>query len=572
MSSARNRVRVLARFRPQTEDEKLFGKNTCVQIGNNFKSVGVQGQIFSFDRIFDWNSTQQNIYEYSGQPIVSDFLRGYSSAIMVYGQTGAGKTHTMHGKENEAGIVQRALTQIFQEVEAFEHAKKPQFVVSFYEIYLEKIYDLLDTSKQNLRVRSHPTLGTIVEDLTEKAVASSDEAMEILKAGIRNRTTSATKMNVDSSRSHAIFRIGMTMSSEDDTETRCSLLLVDLAGSESGAEGGLALDQQKKINLSLTSLGKVIYSLTEGCRGTSDSLSSPSASAPTLNEEQAVPLTPEQKVDRRLFYVTRIPGSSQPGPLGAQSTPNIASTPRHVPYRDSKLTRVLSDALGGHSRTCLILCASPSLKYESETLSTLRFGQRAKLIKNDCVPQRFNSATNTPTGSNKSMQELYARLDTLQQQLDESQGKERDDENSNLKNSLQLITKERDDLLQENTVIRDALTEKQNNEALHASIDNLCSAKSDVASMSKKYQQQLEIMEEIIDELRLQLQAVLAQRRSRDAEESNTASSIMNEHETALIEAETYKQKVEAMQQRLDVKDRHIAELEEKLKQLELST
>jgi hypothetical protein len=511
---------------------------------------------------------------------------------MVYGQTGAGKTYTMHGKDAETGIIQRALTQIFTEVESFELTKKPQFVVSFYEIYLEKIYDLLDTTKQNLQVRSHPSLGTVVEDLTEKPITNFDEALEILKAGIRNRTTSATKMNVDSSRSHAIFRIGMTMASEDDTETRCSLLLVDLAGSESGAESGLALDQQKKINLSLTSLGKVIYSLTEGCRGASDSLSSPSASTPTLNEVQAGPLTPEQKVDRRLFYVTRMPGSSQPAALGAQSTPNISSTPRHVPYRDSKLTRVLSDALGGHSRTCLILCASPSLKFESETLSTLRFGQRAKLvrtfvclvtitaidtlfesqIKNDCVPQRFNSATNTPTGPNKSMQELYARLDVLQQQLDETQGKDRDDENSNIKHDLQQITKERDDLLQENSVIRAALSEKDSNGILDSRIGHLCSTKSAAASMSKQYQSQLDTMEEIIDELRLQLQAVLAQRRSRDAEESTTVSTILNEHESALLEAETYKQRVEVLQERLDAKDRHIAELEQKLKQLELST
>jgi chromosome segregation ATPase len=188
------------------------------------------------------------------------------------------------------------------------------------------------------------------------------------------------------------------------------------------------------------------------------------------------------------------------------------------------------------------------------------------------VPQRFNSATNTPTGPNKSMQELYARLDVLQQQLDETQGKDRDDENSNIKHDLQQITKERDDLLQENSVIRAALSEKDSNGILDSRIGHLCSTKSAAASMSKQYQSQLDTMEEIIDELRLQLQAVLAQRRSRDAEESTTVSTILNEHESALLEAETYKQRVEVLQERLDAKDRHIAELEQKLKQLELST
>lgn len=489
---------------------------------------------------------------------------------MVYGQTGAGKTHTMHGNEGEPGIVPKALHQIFESVAAQDSRTKAPatFAVSFYEIYLEKIYDLLDTSKQNLRIRAHPSLGTFVEELTECSVSSAEEALLQFQLGTRNRTTSSTKMNIDSSRSHAIFCIKMVSHAEDDAVTRCSLMLVDLAGSESGADSGLQLDQQRKINLSLTSLGKVIFSLTDGANKASDCISSPGPDASislSLGSDSA-PVLSSERSERRLCYITKL---SSPSAGSVSQSPSLSATPRHVPYRDSKLTRLLADALGGHSRTCLILCASSSLKYESETLSTLRFGQRAKLVKNDCVLQRFNATEPQPSTPTKTMQELYTRLDVLQSQLDESQsGKSSEAELAQARAYAEELLQQRDNLEQENQVLRSTVANKENAD-LAPHLELLASTKGQVQSLRGYYLRQLEGMEELIEDLRLQLQGVIAQQRCIESGSAQTA--VAAAHEQVIVELENTKLQVEILSQRCSEKDNHIALLEARLKQWDQS-
>jgi kinesin family protein 5 len=200
-------------------------------------------------------------------------------------------------------------------------------VVSFVEIYQEKVRDLLDVSKDDLKLGEHGLNGTsvYVKDVTAFAVLSEEEVFDIMRQGAANRAVAATGMNAGSSRSHSIFSITVT---QEDTTTHNKLsgklMLVDLAGSEQVSKTGVSgqqLEELKRINRSLSALGQVINSLTDG-----------------------------------------------------KST--------HVPYRDSKLTRLLQDCLGGNSKTSLVILCSPSSYNEMETLSTLRFGKRAKSIKN----------------------------------------------------------------------------------------------------------------------------------------------------------------------------------------------
>lgn len=273
-------------------------------------------------------SRQTDIFEFSIRSTVSDVLAGYNGTVFAYGQTGAGKSYTMMGDMEDVqnkGIIPRIVEQLFA---AFQNA--PQHMeftvkVGYMEIYMERIRDLLNPQKDNLAIHEDKMHGVYVKDLTEAYANSADEVYAYLQIGQRSRATAATNMNQESSRSHSVFVI--TISQKDTitgTQKSGVLYLVDLAGSEKvGKTGasGQTLEEAKKINKSLSALGMVINSLT-------DSKSS------------------------------------------------------HIPYRDSKLTRILQESLGGNSRTTLIINCSPSSYNDAETISTLRFGMRAKTIKN----------------------------------------------------------------------------------------------------------------------------------------------------------------------------------------------
>ena len=325
--------KVMCRFRPLNEKEKNFSKELCVDFINENKIIlKSQGEYnsynFTLDRIFNSNESQQTIYEIAAKPIIESVLEGFNGTIFAFGQTSSGKTFTMQGEidnSEKEGIIPRMIRHIFNFIQNSSEDLEYTVKVSMLEIYQEKIRDLVDTDRINLNVREEKAKGIYVEDLSEHYVASEEEVIDIMKIGSENRASGATNMNEHSSRSHSIFIMTIHQNNVKDLSAKTGkLFLVDLAGSEkvskTGATG-LTLEEAKMINKSLTTLGMVINSLTDG-----------------------------------------------------KST--------HIPYRESKLTRVLQESLGGNAKTCLIITCSPSIYNDAETLSTLRFGMRAKKIKN----------------------------------------------------------------------------------------------------------------------------------------------------------------------------------------------
>eukprot|EP00741_Cyanophora_paradoxa_P010442 tig00000037_g10097.t1 len=337
-----NNICVLARFRPQNASELAKGGAACIELGSDGQSVRFQGttnekHTFTFDRVFGESCTQEEVYEYAARPIVEDVLQGYNGTVFAYGQTSSGKTHTMQGPSIEdselRGVIPRMVEGVFEGVQRADAGTEFLVKVSYFEIYLERIRDLFDPGREGLAVREERGRGVWVEGATEIYVSSEAEVLDLMREGAANRAVAATRMNAESSRSHAVLVVSIVQRSEAGTRSG-KLHLVDLAGSEkvgkTGAEGQ-ALEEAKNINRSLSALGNVINALTDGRGG-------------------------------------------------------------HVPYRDSKLTRVLQEALGGNSRTALVCCASPAAFNEAETLSTLRFGARAKCITNRATVNRERSA------------------------------------------------------------------------------------------------------------------------------------------------------------------------------------
>ena len=279
--------------------------------------------------MFDTNSRQTDVFDFSIRSTVDDILNGYNGTVFAYGQTGAGKSYTMMGAdiddEEQRGIIPRIVEQMFASILRSPGNIEYTVRVSYMEIYMEKIRDLLAPQNDNLPIHEEKSRGVYVKGLLEIYVSSVQEVYEVMRRGGTARATAATNMNQESSRSHSIFVITITQKNVETGSAKSGqLFLVDLAGSEKvGKTGasGQTLEEAKKINKSLSALGMVINSLTDG-----------------------------------------------------KST--------HIPYRDSKLTRILQESLGGNSRTTLIINCSPSSYNDQETLSTLRFGVRAKAIKN----------------------------------------------------------------------------------------------------------------------------------------------------------------------------------------------
>jgi len=326
-----NTIKVVARFRPQNKIELAAGAEQVVDFPSDdtcsITSKEASGS-FTFDRIFPTNTPQQDVFDYSIRSTVDDVLAGYNGTVFAYGQTGSGKTFTMMGAsiadESTKGIIPRIVEQIFTSIMRSDGSIEFTVKVSYMEIYMEKIRDLLVPQNDNLPVHEDKQRGVYVKGLGEFYVGSVDEVYHVLERGGQARMVAATNMNQESSRSHSIFVIEVTQKNVESGSARSGrLFLVDLAGSEKvGKTGasGQTLEEAKKINKSLSALGMVINALSDGKSS-------------------------------------------------------------HIPYRDSKLTRILQESLGGNSRTTLIINCSPSSYNDAETVSTLRFGERAKTIK-----------------------------------------------------------------------------------------------------------------------------------------------------------------------------------------------
>jgi len=308
---------------------------------------------FDFDKIFPPFSSQKAIYDYAAKPVVDDLFKGYNGTIFVYGQTGSGKTHTMQGPdihdEEMKGIIPRIIETVFMGVEEAEEKLEFLVKVSYIEIYMEKIRDLLNPAKTDLKIRENRDKSVYIENVTESYVASQADVIKLMEYGQTNRKVSSTKMNDVSSRSHSVFVLTVEQKDTSTGSTMSGVLyLVDLAGSEKVAKTGASgqtLDEAKGINKSLSALGNVINALTDG-------------------------------------------------------------KSKHVPYRDSKLTRILQQSLGGNSRTTLVINCSPSSFNEEETISTLRFGMRAKTIKNAAKVNKEMSVAELKELLDKAKQEI----------------------------------------------------------------------------------------------------------------------------------------------------------------------
>uniref|UniRef100_A0A671YQF9 Kinesin family member 21A n=1 Tax=Sparus aurata TaxID=8175 RepID=A0A671YQF9_SPAAU len=351
------------RIRPQLAKEKIEGCHICTFVMPGEPQVVLgKDKAFTYDHVFDMDTQQETIYNHCTEKLIEGCFEGYNATIFAYGQTGSGKTYTMgtgfdvNIGEEELGIIPRAVNHLFRGIEeriqaATEQGKPvPEFKINaqFLELYNEEVLDLFDSTRDiearkqrsNIKIHEDANGGIYTVGVTTRTVNSAAEMIQCLKLGALSRTTASTQMNVQSSRSHAIFTIHLSLVKKYNRLTNNSEInefetltakfhFVDLAGSERLKRTGATGDRAKEgisINCGLLALGNVISAL---------------------------------------------------GDRSKRST--------HVPYRDSKLTRLLQDSLGGNSQTMMIACISPSDRDFMETLNTLKYANRARNIKNKVV-------------------------------------------------------------------------------------------------------------------------------------------------------------------------------------------
>ncbi|XP_064131829.1 kinesin-like protein KIF16B isoform X1 [Loxodonta africana] len=366
-----------AKFIIQMEKSKTTITNLKIPEGGTGDSGRERTKTFTYDFSFysaDTKSpdyvTQEMVFNTLGTDVVKSAFEGYNACVFAYGQTGSGKSYTMMGNSGDSGLIPRICEGLFSRINETTRWDEASFrtEVSYLEIYNERVRDLLrrKSSKTfNLRVREHPKEGPYVEDLSKHLVQNYGDVEELMDAGNINRTTAATGMNDVSSRSHAIFTIKFTQAkfdSEMPCETVSKIHLVDLAGSErADATGatGVRLKEGGNINKSLVTLGNVISALAD------------------LSQDAANPLAKKKQV--------------------------------FVPYRDSVLTWLLKDSLGGNSKTIMIATISPADVNYGETLSTLRYANRAKNI--------INKPTINEDANVKLIRELRAEIARLKMLL-----------------------------------------------------------------------------------------------------------------------------------------------------------
>lgn len=398
-------VKVAVRVRPMNRREKELNTKCVVEMmknqtilhpsGTNLsKDSRSQSKVFAYDYCF-WSMDETDTENFAGQEVVFQCLGesllnnaflGYNACIFAYGQTGSGKSYTMMGSGDQPGLIPRLCSALFERTQK-EQREGESFTVevSYMEIYNEKVRDLLDPKggRQALKVREHKVLGPYVDGLSRLAVACYKDIESLMSEGNKSRTVAATNMNEESSRSHAVFNIILThtltdLQSGTSGEKVSRLSLVDLAGSERAAKTGAAGERLKEgsnINKSLTTLGLVISALAE---------------------------------------------------QGTAKNKN-----KFVPYRDSVLTWLLKDCLGGNSRTAMVATISPAADNYEETLSTLRYADRAKSIVNHAVVNEDPNA--------RIIRELREEVEKLRVQLTQAESMKAPELKERLEESEKLI-------------------------------------------------------------------------------------------------------------------------------------
>ncbi|XP_028281452.1 kinesin-like protein KIF13A isoform X2 [Parambassis ranga] len=381
------KVKVAVRVRPMNRREIELNTKCVVDMEDNQTVLHPppsnakgenrkQPKVFAFDHCF-WSMDESNVPKYAGQEVVFKCLgegilenafQGYNACIFAYGQTGSGKSFSMMGNGEQPGLIPRLCCSLFERVHREENESHTFKVeVSYMEIYNEKVRDLLDPkgSRQSLKVREHKVLGPYVDGLSQLAVTSFEDIEVLMSEGNKSRTVAATNMNEESSRSHAVFSIIVTqtlydLQSGNSGEKVSKMSLVDLAGSERVSKTGAAGERLKEgsnINKSLTTLGCVISALADQSAGKGKA--------------------------------------------------------KFVPYRDSVLTWLLKDNLGGNSKTAMIATVSPAADNYEETLSTLRYADRAKRIVNHAVVNEDPNA--------RIIRELREEVEKLKVQLSQAE-------------------------------------------------------------------------------------------------------------------------------------------------------
>ncbi|KAJ3696073.1 hypothetical protein LUZ60_001450 [Juncus effusus] len=481
-------VTVCVRFRPlSSKERKINGENVCIHRLDSdsfvFKDEKDEDNTFGFDRVFYQDSEQFEVYEFLAMPIIEDVIKGMNGTILTYGQTGAGKTYSMEGPsilecdENKKGLLQRVVEDIFQFLKSPENRSKYTVNLSMVEIYMEKVRDLLDLSKDNLQIKESNTQGIYISGATQIPIMNTSEALRRLSRGIANRAVGETQMNLASSRSHCLYIFSIH---ESDERVRSGkIILVDLAGSEkvekTGAEGRV-LEEAKTINKSLSALGNVINALTSG-------------------------------------------------------------KTNHVPYRDSKLTRILQDALGGNSRTALLCCCSPSPVNASESFSTLRFGTRSKLIKTN--PRPFPSPSPSPpdeySSSTKQSEESGV---TVQSRID---NRAQDASRERILNQLRENLKEEDvDLLEKLFMMEGIFSVPQTEEECHVAMNEIAAktitslhqAVENLKERVDRLEEEKKLLEEKNKKLRFEL--VVAHRLNMDLNNIDENPSLFGKFVSAI--------------------------------------
>ncbi|XP_064908388.1 kinesin-like protein KIF13A isoform X5 [Columba livia] len=399
------KVKVAVRVRPMNRRELDLNTKCIVEMEGNQTvlhpppSNTKQGErkppkVFAFDHCF-WSMDESNTTKYAGQEMVFKCLgegilekafQGYNACIFAYGQTGSGKSFSMMGNAEQQGLIPRLCCALFQRISVEENESHTFKVeVSYMEIYNEKVRDLLDPkgSRQSLKVREHKVLGPYVDGLSQLAVTNFEDIESLMSEGNKSRTVAATNMNEESSRSHAVFNIIVTQTlydlhSGNSGEKVSKVSLVDLAGSERVSKTGAAGERLKEgsnINKSLSTLGLVISSLADQAAGKGKN--------------------------------------------------------KFVPYRDSVLTWLLKDNLGGNSQTAMIATISPAADNYEETLSTLRYADRAKRIVNHAVVNEDPNA--------RVIRELREEVEKLKEQLSQAEAMKAPELKEKLEESEKLI-------------------------------------------------------------------------------------------------------------------------------------
>jgi hypothetical protein len=391
------KILVAVRCRPLSEREKEISPKETVQIidkkiikmkdPNGFlnpNNIRSKEQILEFDYAFNNKDNQETIFNCTTKPLIEGIINGFNAAVFAYGATGAGKTYTMLGDDNNPGIMPLAFGELFKLIKNYSN-REYLIKLCYLEIYNENIRDLLINSSANLELREDPNKGLVINGITEIIANSGEHILSILKKGNKKRTTEATNSNQTSSRSHAILQIMVSCKEKKNNIKLGKLSLIDLAGSERASvtkNKGMRLIEGANINKSLLTLGNCINALCES---------------------------------------------------------NLKGTKPHIPYRDSKLTRLLKDSLGGNSRTVMIANISPFIYSFDDTYNTLNYADRAKHIKTRVKANVINNNHNANNYLNV-IKHLQSKVLLLQNQLNKNDNnngdiisKENNTENNNKK-------------------------------------------------------------------------------------------------------------------------------------------